>query len=104
MTTQAMPAVVHGIRKQAGHELYTDHCGPPPVTVNSEERKHNAATNALCKEVDGRNGFELYRFLSREIDLRADCSDMASLDKLVSMGKTQCRVARIHIQQITVFH
>ena len=53
--------------------------------------KHNTATNSLCKDVDDRNGFELYRLMSREFDPRAEGTDMALLDQVMSMGKKQAK-------------
>ena len=42
--------------------------------------KHNTTTDSLPKDVEERNGFELYRLMSREYDPQADGTDMALLD------------------------
>ena len=53
--------------------------------------KHTTTTNSLAKDVEDRNGFELYRLMSREYDARADGTDMALLDQVMSMGKHTCK-------------
>ena len=54
--------------------------------------KHNTATDSLCKDVDDRNGFELYRLMSHEFGPRAQGTDMALLDQIMSMGKKQAKM------------
>ena len=65
--------------------------------VKSEElfgllrTKHNMTTDSLSKDVDNRNGFELYRMVCQEYDPRAEGTDMALLDQVMSMGKHTCK-------------
>ena len=54
--------------------------------------KCNTACNALCKEMgDERNGFELYRLMSREYDPRSEGIDIALFDQIMMMGKRQSK-------------
>ena len=65
LTVPASPAVVNGISTSIWRKLDARHCGPEDVAIRSDELsglmkwKHKTATDALRKEFDSRNGFEL---------------------------------------------
>ena len=90
------PAMVNMIETDNGHDLDDHKATVEQVREKSEELysllrlKHNTTTNGLSKDVEGRNGFEVYRKMASEYDPRPAGTVALILDTVMGIGKHEC--------------
>ena len=91
---------VRQVRTEGGCEIDAEHASVEKIKWKSEELfsllrlKHNTRTNCLCKDVMrdvGRNGFEMYRRMSREYDPQTDGTALVLMTNVLTMGTSGAR-------------
>ena len=90
------PTLVNLIETDGGHDLDQYKASAEQVRARSQELysllklKHNTTTNGLSKDVEGRNGFEVYRKMASEYDPRPAGTVALILETVMGIGKHEC--------------
>ena len=85
--------MVNAIETEDGHDLDEHKATLEEVRAKSQELysllklKHSTTTNGLSKDVEGRNGFEVYRKMASEYDPRPAGTVALILDTVMGIGK-----------------